>query len=421
MSDAAVPGPGCSDGDLVARFGSPLFVYDGELIRRRWAALRAAMPEACAVHFAAKANPSLGVLALLRSLGAGAEVASRGELLAALRAGFAPDRILWAGPAKTDAELDLAVATGVRAVHAESDEEIRRLDAIGRARGAVVDAGVRVHVPWSAGESNRIIGGGAPSKFGIAEDDARRLAPAWARLAGVRLRSVHVFSASNVRDAEALVAAWTRTLELARALAELGLPVDLVDLGGGLGVPYADGEAPLDVVALGRGLAGALDRVTGGSFAPRVAIEPGRYLVAEAGRYVMRVVSRKTSAGVTYLACDGGIHHLLRPALVGQAHAVSAAGESPAAPRAAFRVVGPLCTALDDFGEHALPETTGVGEILSVANAGAYGFTEAMPFFLSHPIPAEVMLLDGAAHLLRPRLDPDALLPPQLIPTPLTP
>ena len=144
-----------TDAELVARFGCPLYVYDATLIRTRHAQLAASLPPECDVFYAVKANPSLGLLALLRSLGTGAEVASRGELLAARRAGFEPRRILWAGPGKTDAEHEAAAEAGILAIHAESDGEIRRLDALGRRLGRRLAAGVRVHVPWGAGDTRQ--------------------------------------------------------------------------------------------------------------------------------------------------------------------------------------------------------------------------------------------------------------------------
>ena len=414
----ASPLPGALAGELVARFGSPLFVYDGAAVRERWRQLRAAMPPRVRIHFAAKANPALGILALLRSLGAGVEIASRGELLAALRAGFAPADILWAGPAKTDAEHEAAAEAGIAAIHAESDAELRRLDALGLGLGRAIAGGVRVHVPWGAGEATRIIGGSGATKFGIPEGEALERAPSWARLQGVRARSVHVFNASNVRDAAALAGAWERTLRLALRLRGLGLPVEQVDLGGGLGVPADPSETPLDVAALGRSLASLLDELARDGFAPSVAIEPGRFLVAECGTYLTTVVDVKTCAGVTFLTCDGGVHHLLRPALVGQPHPIARADgrASSAADRRRVRVTGPLCTSLDDLGEHDLPACTAPGDLLAVGLAGAYGFTESMPLFLSHPRPAEVLLLDGRPHLLRPRLEPEDLLTSQRVP-----
>jgi diaminopimelate decarboxylase len=404
-----------SDHELVERFGSPLFVYDAQVIRERFRELRAALPDASDIHYAVKANPSLGVLALLRSLGAGAEIASRGELLAAQAAGFPPERILWAGPGKTPQEHEVAAQAGIAAIHAESDAEIRRLDVLGRRLGRRIHAGVRVHVPFSAGESTRIIGGSSATKFGVPEQEALDRAREWAALEGVLLRSVHVFNASNVLDADALAASASRTLALAASLAERGLPVERVDLGGGLGVPMSADEKPLDVAALGRALSLALDAVRRErNFAPRLAIEPGRFLVAESGRYLMRVVDVKTHAGVGFLVCDGGIHHLLRPALVGQPHPVEAVGGGGGATRPQ-RVVGPLCTSLDDLGEHELPEMR-PGDLLAVTRAGAYGFTESMPLFLSHPRPAEVLLLDGTAHVLRARVEPEEWLAGQSIP-----
>jgi diaminopimelate decarboxylase len=404
--------------ELVERFGSPLYVYDGERLRQRYLSLRRSLPDEADVFYAVKANPSLGLLALVRGLGAGAEIASTGELEAALRAGFPPSRIVFAGPGKTDDEHDAAVAAGIRAVHAESEGELRRLDALGRRRGAPVAAGVRVHVPWTASERRTIIGGVHATKFGIPEDVARGKAREWAEIPGVVIRSLHVFNASNVLDAEALVAGARRTLALATELARAGLPIETVDIGGGLGVPYSPRESPLDVAALGRGLAQALrDESSRADRALRLALEPGRYLVAECGTYVTTVVDRKTCAGVEFLVVDGGIHHLLRPALVGQSHPVSRDAAVPGELRP-FRVVGNLCTSLDSFGDHALPDTR-PGDLLLVGCAGAYGFTESMPGFLSHAVPAEVLILGDSAHLLRPRRDASSHLEGQLVPAEL--
>lgn len=405
---------------LVERFGSPLFVYDAEVVRERWRALREALPPDVDIYYAVKANPSLAVLALLRSLGAGAEIASAGELQAALRAGFSPERILFAGPGKRRDELEGAVRAGVRAVHAESEAEILRLHEIGLARGEPVRAGVRVHVPWGAAESRRIIGGGEATKFGIEEARARAEAARWSTLEGVRLASLHVFNASNVLDAGALVQGAARTAALAADLAAAGLPIETVDVGGGLGVPYAPDESPLDLDRLGQGFAALRDRHRGDfTRGLRLAIEPGRFLVAEAGVYLTRVLDRKTCGGVRFLVVDGGIHHLLRPALVEQRHPVRRAGGGEGA-TGAFRVCGPLCTSLDTFGDHDLPEETGPGDLLAVELAGAYGFTEAMPGFLSHPVPAEVLLLGGRPFLARSRRAADSHLEGQEIPPALS-
>jgi len=423
MSGVAAP-PTCAPAmrapslpELVQRFGSPLFVYDGEAVVRRADELRAALPDFVDVCFAVKANPSLGILALLRSRGLGAEVASAGELAAARAAGFEAGRILYAGPGKRDAELEAAVAAGVRAIHVESEGELLRLDAIGRRLGRRVRAGLRAHVTWSASEERPIIGGGMPTKFGIPPDEIRARLADWLRLEGVALSGLHVFTATNVRDADAWLACAEHTLELARELAQAGLRLDWVDVGGGLGVPYAEGETPLDLARLGSGLT-ELGRAARADLAPglRLVVEPGRYLVAPAGRFLLRVLDRKSCDGVEFLVTDGGVHQLLRPALVGQPHPVHAV--KGGARERTYRVVGPLCTSLDSFGDHALPVCE-PGDLLAIEHTGAYGFSESMPAFLSHPVPAEVLLWRGEAWLLRARREPTRHLEGQAIPAPL--
>jgi diaminopimelate decarboxylase len=392
-----------SASDLVRRFGSPLYAYDGDAIRAAYRRLRAALPEQAAIHYAMKANPSLGILSLLVKEGAGLEIASEGELAAALRVGCPPERILYAGPGKRDAELESAIAAGVTGIHAESANELRRLDALAAARGERLRCGVRVHVPWSAGEARTIIGGGEATKFGVSESEARESVASWLELEHLEIAGLHVFNASNVLDAESLLAGARRTLELACDLADAGLPLAWVDLGGGLGVSYAEGEAPLGVEAFGEGLGRLSEEITskrGHAF--RLALEPGRWLVAESGQYLSTVVDRKSCGGVDFAVLDGGVHHLLRPALVGQPHPARLVSRESAETPRPVRLAGPLCTSLDSFGDHELPPLE-VGDVIAIERAGAYGFTEAMPQFLSHAVPAEVMVLDGEAHVLRER------------------
>ncbi len=389
--------------ELVERFGSPLFVYDGEAIGERYGRLREALPEHVAIHYAVKANPALGVLALLVREGAGLEIASEGELAAALRVGCPPERILYAGPGKRDAELEAALEAGVTGIHAESANELRRLDALAAARGERLRCGVRVHVPWSAGETRTIIGGGEATKFGVSEGEARESVASWLRLEHLEIAGLHVFNASNVLDAESLLAGARRTLDLACDLADAGLPLEWVDLGGGLGVSYSEGETPLDVEAFGAGLStlsSQTEAERGHRF--RLALEPGRWLVAEAGEYLTTVVDRKSCGGVDFAVLDGGVHHLLRPALVGQPHPARLASRESGEESQSVRLAGPLCTSLDSFGDHDLPPLE-VGDVIAIERAGAYGFTEAMPQFLSHAVPAEVMQLDGDVHVLRER------------------
>ena len=406
---------------LARRHGTPLYVYDLDLVESRYRVLRGALGPGMAVFYAVKANPARAILHLLGALGAGADVASEGELAAALDGGIAPRRIVLTGPGKSDAFIGAAVAARVAAIHAEGPHEVARIDRIaaraGRRRQPV---SIRVNPGWGIAERRRIIGGAGAHKFGVDLPTAHRMWAEIARRRHVRLAGIQVFNASNVLEARLLHRNVRRVLALAERLAgSHRTPLGMVDVGGGLGIPYAAGEEALDVVALGRGIAGAL-RVARRSpwlGRTRLILEPGRFLVGPAGLYVTRVVEVKTTRGARHAVVDGGIHQLLRPALFGAAHRMELL-RSPAkrpATLASFAVGGPLCTSLDVLHPAALlPADTGPGDLLVVRDAGAYGFTESMPLFLSHGWPAEVGVRGGTTFLMRPRADMTALLHEQV-------
>lgn len=401
--------------ELAHRFGTPLFVYDGEALRARAALLREALPDGVDIAFATKANPSPVVLAVLAGTGLGADVASGAELRAVLRAGFAAHRVVFTGPGKTDAELVAAMGAGIGGLTIESLDELEALIALASPAGPPQDLLLRLATAGEA-EGRPIIGAPGSAKFGLTDDEA---AEAVARLreraslhpgGPLRLRGFHAFGASNVRDAATLVAGVADLTRRAESIAARdGLDIELLDAGGGLGIPYADDEAPLDLAALGRGLRAELSTWLEREplRAARLLLEPGRWLTGPAGAYVCRVIRTKERAGRWIAVTDGGIHHLLRPRLVDQDQRVVAVGAAAGRPvDARLDVVGPLCTGLDYLasgvhGPRPLP-----GDLLAVLDAGAYGFSESMPYFLSHPIPAEIVVDRGAVTVSRERIEP---------------
>jgi diaminopimelate decarboxylase len=404
---------------LAERFGTPLYAYDLDVVDRQVAALRGVLPDRVELAYAVKANPALAIVTHLARSGLGADVASGGELATAQRAGVPSDRIVMTGPGKRDDELRAAVVAGIRAITVESQGELGRLEAIARDLGrrqpimlrAAVSQGQRL-------ERVRLVGDDGAGKFGMDAADLVDAARRAAHSAHVELLGLHVFGASNVLDAPALV---EHVRSTSRAAAELGriagVPIKLVDAGGGLGIPYEPHEESLDLVGLGRGVAAVSAAWPGDPWlaGARLLLEPGRFLVGQAGAYVARVVDRKSVDGATVAILDGGVHHVLRPALVGQEHRVRPLGRA-AGRSAPVTVAGPLCSGLDVLATGAVMAIPQVGDLVAVLDVGAYGFTESMPYFLSHPIPAEVVVRGGRAALIRPRLDPGEWLDRQLVP-----
>ncbi len=376
----------------------------GPITRERVATLQAALGPRFEIAYAVKANPSLGLLSVLGKLGLGADVASRGELAAARRAGFAPSRLLATGPSKSDADLSALISAGIGQIHAEGPEELERMESIAAGLDRNVRVGLRLNPEWGIEERRRIIGGPGAKKFGFDLPSARKALRDRARFPHLSIGGFQVFNASNVLDAGALVDNVGRVLDLSLSLAKRhDVPLRTVDFGGGLGVPYQDGEKPLDLGLLGRGLARIAREAAG---EPRLArtrlvFEPGRFLVAQAGEYVVRVVGTKNSRGNLYVLVDGGVHHLLRPALLGTPHRIRPVSPRPGAARRKCVVAGPLCTSIDLLHPEARLPLAERGDLLSVENAGAYGYTESMPLFLSHEWPAEVGVSGGKIALLR--------------------
>ena len=404
---------------LADQFGTPLYVYDLDVIDGQVAALRAAIPEGTELAYAVKANPALAIIAHLGRLGLGADVASGGELAAALRAGVAPDRIVMTGPGKRDEELEAAVRAGIRAVTVESLGELGRLERIAGSMSRRQPVMLRAAVAAAARlERVRLVGDDGAGKFGMDAADLVDGARLVARSAHLELLGLHAFGASNLLETSALVAHVAATAQTARELARLsGTTVRIVDAGGGLGIPYEAHEESLDLVNLGRWLARILD---GWATDPlladaRLLLEPGRFLVGSAGAYLATVVDTKRVNDTTVAVLDGGVHHVLRPALVGTEHRVRLLSPSTRRP-VPVTVAGPLCSGLDVLATGAVMPPPSVGDLLAVLDVGAYGFTESMPYFLSHPIPAEVVARDGTAALIRPRLEPGAWLEQQRIP-----
>jgi diaminopimelate decarboxylase len=410
---------GLAPESLARVFGTPFYIYDLDLIGRRVRALRSILPPGFRVAFAVKSNPALAVVAHMHRCGLGADVASAGELATVLRAGFDPADVAMTGPGKRDDELELAVGAGIGVITVESIGELRRLEAIaGRAhrRQPVL---LRLSVSEDARlERVRLIGG-ADGKFGMPLATLTGAAEIAAASPHLDLLGLHAFGASNLRDADQLVAHIAQLVDVARdVMTEVGVPLRLVDAGGGLGIPYADDEEPLDLEVLQRrlqALRAHWDDIPD-LREMQVLLEPGRFLVGPAGAYVARVVDVKGPDSAPVAILDGGINHAVRPALVRTEHRLAVLAADSIRALVPVTVAGPLCTGIDIFATGACLPRPRVGDLVAVLDTGAYGFTESMPWFLSHPTPAEVAVRSGVARLIRPRIEPQEMLDRQTDP-----
>ncbi|WP_374405464.1 pyridoxal-dependent decarboxylase, exosortase A system-associated [Pelagerythrobacter sp.] len=382
--------------DLVAEAGeTPLFVYSRDLLRARVAALREAMPARLKIHFAIKANPYAPILEEMKGLIDGFDVASAGELARVRAAGIAASLVSFAGPGKRDGELEAAITEGCT-INLESAGEARRALAIGERLGLRPRLAIRVNPSFELRGSGMKMGGGA-KQFGI--DEAR--VPALAReviAAGAEWCGLHIFTGSQALDAEAIIETQANVLALAdRLTGEIGAPLPKLNMGGGFGIPYFNGDAPLDIAAVGAALAERFADLPEALAETELCIELGRYLAGEAGVYLTRIVDRKESHGQTFLITDGGLHHQLAASgnfgtVVRRNYPLAIATRFDAAPEEEASVVGCLCTPLDRLADQAHLPRAEVGDLVAVFCAGAYGATASPADFLGHG-PAREMLV----------------------------
>ena len=381
---------------LAERIGStPFYAYDRAKLSERVALLRRHLPPEVHLHYAMKANPMPAVVQHMAGLVDGFDIASGGELRVALDTPMAPELISFAGPGKSDADLTCAIAAGV-VLNMESDGEMERVAVIGKRLGLRPKVAVRVNPDFELKSSGMKMGGG-PKQFGV---DAERVPAMLDRIGalGLDFYGFHIYSGSQNLKAESIQEAHEKTFELAiRLAAHAPSKLRTLNIGGGFGIPYFPGEGRLDLEAVGANLKRLLPDVLRQLPGVQVVIELGRYLVAEAGVYVARVIERKVSRGQVYLVTDGGLHHHLAasgnfgqvirknyPAVIGNK---VAGGE-----REAVSVVGPLCTPLDLLADQMEMARAEPGDLVVVFQSGAYGLTASPTAFLSHPGAREALV-----------------------------
>lgn len=394
--------------ELAAAYGTPLYVYDAATIRRRVFDLRKVFAESLPddhqpmIAYACKANTNGAILRLMAGLRLGADVVSGGEMIRAIEAGIPADKIVFSGVGKTDDELAAAIASEIMQINIESASELDRLIMLNPP--CPVRVAFRLNPDVDAGTHAKIATGHGSSKFGMPAEEIIQLharAKAQKNIIPVGL-SVHI--GSQITDIEPFEEAFRKTGALARAL-----EAETIDFGGGLGVAYHDGAPEPDLAAYGRAVATHL--------APacrRLVTEPGRFLVAQSGILLARVLHVKTTPGTPILILDAGMNDLVRPAMYDATHRIIPVTQRQT-PETQYDIVGPVCESSDVFARGISMPQCRAGDLVAIMDCGAYGFTMAGPYN-SRPMPAEV-IVDGARHgLARKRQTLRAMIADECLP-----
>jgi diaminopimelate decarboxylase len=390
--------------DIAASEGTPTYVYSAAAVRERYRELDAAFggyPHA--IHYALKANSTLAIARLLRSLGSAADANSIWEIEVARKAGFEPREIVFTGVGKSSAELECAVALDVKAINVESAGELARVEAIASRVGRVARVAIRVNPDIDAQSHPHISTGKRSNKFGVPMGDARAVLASIDSRRALRLVAVHVHVGSQVTKLDPLGRAAAFAAHVSRDLIERGVPLEYIDLGGGLGVSYDGGAVP----ALAEYVKALLGEVRGTGLP--VVVEPGRSIVAAAGVLLARVVDVKAREGAgEFVVIDAGMTELLRPAMYGAYHAIEPVAPRPG-DRRRYEIVGPVCESSDVVGRDRDLPPLDVGDLVAIRDVGAYGAAMASNYN-RRPMPAEVLVDNGSWRVIRRRQTVDDML-----------
>jgi diaminopimelate decarboxylase len=392
--------------------GTPTYVYSAAVLEANYRAYEQAFGgQNLGIHFALKANGNLGVVALLGSFGAGADIVSLGELKRALAAGIPPARIVFSGVGKTREELTAAVRIGVAQINVESEPELDTLDEVARSLGRRQRIALRINPDVDAKTHEKISTGKRGDKFGIPYADALSVYRRAASLAGLEPVGLALHIGSQLIDLAPYKAAYRKVAELVQELRRAGLTVEALDLGGGIGITYKDEVPPsLDEYA-------TIVCDTVGNLGCRLAIEPGRSIVATAGVLLSRVVYRKAAGTNDILILDAGMNDLMRPSMYGAYHPIQPVMQpAPDAPLAAVDVVGPVCETGDTFTRGRILPPIAADDLIVFGAAGAY-CSSMSSTYNARPLAAEVLVRGDEFDVVRPRQPIEAMFADEQIPS----
>ncbi|MCX7120546.1 MAG: diaminopimelate decarboxylase [Gammaproteobacteria bacterium] len=392
------------------QFGTPVFLYDVDIIKERYYHVRGNLPSNCDIFYSLKANPAIAICEQLRKLGAQCEVSSKNELMTALKSGFKPEQIIFVGPAKKQDEIALCIQKKIRHIVCESVEEITLVNFIAEKNKTKTSILVRLNPDFTVKKSP-IKMSGVASQFGI---DVKQFISKFKKIqrcSFVSLDGIHIYNASRVLDGDAIIENIKNILSLVKTLSiKLKIKFNVIDLGGGFGIPYFTGESELNHASLISEINGILNDHRKLNSTVIFILELGRYLVADSGYLISTVQYVKTSHDKNYLIVDAGMNCFMAATGLGSyvhrnfhfSH-IPISNSRVEVQKKQYQVAGPLCTPGDVLLKNVELSNVSRGDLIVFEKTGAYGLTASPSRFLSHGSPAEAIYDDKKNHLIRRR------------------
>ena len=393
VNDGVMTIGGKSAVEIADEFGTPVYVVDEQRVRENYRNIHGAFSRFIdtKIHYACKANTSLAFLRILEQEGSGIDAVSIGEVLTCLKAGFTPDRIMYTGVSVSDAELKAVADTGVM-INVDSACELERLASI----APCSDISFRITPGVGSGHSAKVTTGNKGAKFGIPLDEVISTY-ARAKDLGFNIRGIHAHIGSGGQTVEPFMDMMEILIEIVNELKGIGIDLEFIDMGGGIGVPYRPQEDEMDVGELAANLTAMIEDETD---IKTLILEPGRYISADACVLLTRINDVKDAGTKKYVGVDAGFNTLVRPAMYDSYHHVAVANKMGKACTDKYDIVGPICESGDYLAHDRVLPDPQPGDIVAVYDAGAYGFSMSSRYN-SRPLCAEVLVNDGKADLIR--------------------
>ena len=409
---------------LSAQHGTPFYYYDGDELKKHYESVIEALDPSITVYLSLKANHNIALAHLFCQWGSGVEVASKGELFLAIQAGFPSDRIIFSGPGKQMAEMKYAMEHNISCIIVESIEELELIQDAARNAGKRINIGVRIN-PDKSFSSGMITMGGSAKQFGIDESQIPAFMQELERHPDLYLNTVHIYNGTQVLDADQIVNSFEYTIEKAIEIQEnYNVNLEVVNLGGGMGVNYFSHEKPLNFGYVASQLNSLIKEAkNNGLGEAKFILESGRYLLAESGMYVTKVLYTKYSKGEKFAIVDGGLHHHMASTFRGRTlrnnfpiQVIQSNRNGLSGITEKMHIVGPLCTPEDCIARNIELNSVGVGDFIVVLKSGAYGLSYSPVFFLGHPAPMEILKFQDHFYVIRERGSEEDLLRNQVMP-----